>query len=349
MKYLVRVYDANGQFDETLPQALWVVDQVDPIVVMANPHAELLAGYGESRIAIRNIPLQGGTVQAHGKAIPDGHGVWLAGHEVPVDGTGRFIAEEILPGGMHTVEVAVLDTAGNGDLFLRDLALARNDWFAVGIADVTLSGNKTNGPADTLSPDNKRYQEDVSLDGRLAFYTRGKLDNDWLLTASADTREAPLDELFSNFVDKSTDALFRRLDPDHHYPTFGDDSTVEEDAPTSGKFYVKLSNYENYGLWGNFEVGYLDTDLAQVDRDLYGANLHYQSLDATSFGEPRVLLDGFGADPGTVAGREFRGTGGSLFYLRQQDILDGVGLPANRDARQGLRNRPGCHDPGGRP
>ncbi len=324
LKYLVRVYDANGQFDETTPQPLWVVDQVDPIVVMANPHAELLAGYGESRIAIRNIPLQGGTVQAHGKAIPEGHGVWLAGHEVPVDGTGRFIAEEILPGGMHTVEVAVLDTAGNGDLFLRDLALARNDWFAVGIADVTLSGNKTNGPADTLSPDNKRYQEDVSLDGRLAFYTRGKLDNDWLLTASADTREAPLDELFSNFVDKSTDALFRRLDPDHHYPTFGDDSTVEEDAPTSGKFYVKLSNYENYGLWGNFEVGYLDTDLAQVDRDLYGANLHYQSLDATGFGEPRVLLDGFGADPGTVAGREeFRGTGGSLFYLRQQDILMG--------------------------
>ena len=324
LKYLVRVYDANGQFDETIPQPLWVVDQVDPIVVMANPHAELLAGYGESRIATRNIPLQGGTVQAHGKAIPDGHGVWLAGHEVPVDGTGRFIAEEILPGGMHTVEVAVLDTAGNGDLFLRDLALARNDWFTVGIADVTVSGNKTDGPADTLSPDNKHYQEDVSLDGRLAFYTRGKLDNDWLLTASADTREAPLDELFSNFVDKSTDALFRRLDPDNHYPTFGDDSTVEEDAPTSGKFYVKLSNYENYGLWGNFKVGYLDTDLAQVDRDLYGANLHYQSLDATSFGEPRVLLDGFGADPGTVAGREeFRGTGGSLFYLRQQDILMG--------------------------
>ncbi|MDX2493857.1 MAG: hypothetical protein QNK27_02725, partial [Desulfuromusa sp.] len=33
---------------------------------------------------------------------------------------------------------------------------------------------------------------------------------------------------------------------------------------------------------------------------------------------------GFGADPGTVARRdEFRGTGGSLFYLKQRDILEG--------------------------
>jgi flagellar motor protein MotB len=324
LKYLVRVYDANGHFDETSPQPLWVIDQVDPIVVMANPDTELLAGYGESRIAVRNIPLHGGMVQAHGKAIPEGHGVWLAGHEVPVDDTGSFVAEEILPEGMHTVEVAVLDAAGNGDLFLRDLALEKSDWFAVGIADVTVSGNHTDGPADQLSPDNEHYKEDVSLDGRLAFYTRGKFDNDWLLTASADTREAPLDELFSNFVDKSTDALFRRMDPDYHYPTFGDDSIVEEDAPTSGKFYVKLNKQDNHALWGNFRVGYLDTDLAHVDRDLYGANLHYQSLDATSFGEPRVLLDGFGADPGTVAGREeFLGTGGSLFYLGQQDILMG--------------------------
>ena len=61
-----------------------------------------------------------------------------------------------------------------------------------------------------------------------------------------------------------------------------------------------------------------------VERGLYGANLHYQSPETTSFGERRLVLDAFAADPGTVATREeFRGTGGSLYFLRRQDILTG--------------------------
>ncbi len=324
LKYLVRVYDKQGFFDETTPQPLWVADKVEPTVADADSGEKLLAGFGESRIARRDIPLHGGTIQAHGTAIPAGHGVWMAGYAVPVDKDGSFVAEEILPEGLHTVEVAVLDKLGNGELFLRDLALKKSDWFTVGIADLTLSGNKTNGPAELLAPDKPRYSEDISAQGRLAFYTNGKFENGWSLTASADTREGPLGEIFSNFLDKSPGALFRRLDPDYHYPTLGDDSTVTEDAPTLGKFYVKAKKEKTYGLWGNFKVGYTDTYLAHVDRGLYGANLHYQPLATTSFGESRLMLDGFAADPGTVAGRdELQGTGGSLYFLRRQDILQG--------------------------
>jgi flagellar motor protein MotB len=324
LKYLVRVYDASGNFDETTPQPLWLIDRVAPSVAKADPGKELLAGYGASRIAQRNIPLDGGTVQAYGSAIPAEHRVWLAGYPGPVDGKGRFIAEEILPKGMHTVEVAVLDKSGNGELFLRDLALQKNDWFTVGIADLTLSANKTNGPAKLLAPDKPQYSKDFDAQGRLAFYTKGEFGSGWGLTASADTREGPLDQIFSNFLDKSPEALFRRIDPDYHFPTFGDDSTVVEDAPTSGKFYAKLKKDQSYGLWGNFRVGYTDNDLAHVDRGLYGGNLHYQIPGVTSFGEKRFMVDGFAAEPGTVAGRdEFRGTGGSLYYLRRQDILQG--------------------------
>ncbi len=324
LKYLVRVYAAKDQFDETTAQPLWVVDQIDPVVIQSDPRTELRVGYGESRIASRNIPLSGGVVQAHGSAIPAGYGVWLAGYPVPVDDKGRFIAEEILPAGLHTVEVAVLDKSGNGELYLRDLALEKNGWFTVGIADLTLSRNKTNGPAKLLAPDKPQYSDDFDLQGRFAFYTKGRFGNGWGLTASADTREGPLDEIFSNFLDKSPDALFRRIDPDYHMPTYGDDSSVVEDAPTMGKFYAMLSKDRNYGLWGNFKIGYTGNDLAHVDRGLYGANLHYQTLDTASFGEQRFLLDGFAAEPGTMAGRdEFRGTSGSLYFLRRQDILTG--------------------------
>ena len=324
LKYLARVYDAKGHFDETTAQPLWVVDEIDPAVAAADAREELLAGYGESRIASRNIPLRGGTVQAHGTSIPAGHGVWLAGYGVPVDKEGRFVAQEILPDGMHTVEIAVLNQSGNGELFLRDLALKKSDWFTVGIADLTLSANKTSGPAELVAPDRPQYGNDLDLRGRLAFYTKGKFGDGWGLTASADTREGPLNEIFSNFMDKSPEALFRRIDPDHHMPTYGDDGTVAEDAPTLGKFYLRLQKERNYGLWGNFKIGYLDNALAHVDRGLYGANLHYQTREATSFGEQRFMADGFAAEPGTIAGRdEFRGTSGSLYFLRLQDVLEG--------------------------
>ena len=324
LKYLVRVYDAGDHFDETTTQSLWIVDQIDPDAAEADLRKELLAGYGESRIASRNIDLSGGTVQAIGNAIPEGHSVWLAGNSIPVDGNGRFIAEEILPVGMHTVEVAVLDKSGNGELFLRDLSLEKNDWFTVGIGDLTLSGNTTDSSAELLAPDKQQYKDEANLQGRLAFYTKGKFGSGWELTASADTREGPLDEIFSNFLDKSPEALFRRIDPDYHMPTYGDDGTVVEDAPTNGKFYAKLKKKENYGLWGNFKIGYTENDLAHVDRGLYGANLHYQTNGITEFGEQRFMADGFAADPGTVAGRdEFRGTGGSLYFLNRQDLLEG--------------------------
>src|SRR5260370_10982630 len=95
-------------------------------------------------------------------------------------------------------------------------------------------------------------------------------------------------------------------------------------APTMGKFYVKASNGENYGMWGNFKVGYLDNDLAHVDRGLYGANAHYAHEPTTSFGERRLTVDGFAAQPGTMGSyEEFRGTGGSLYFLHHQDILTG--------------------------
>ena len=330
LKYVLRAYDSKGNFDETEPQPLRLYREASPDAAGAagaagaEPPRELLASYGESDLARQQIPVGGGTVKVQGSGIPTDHTVWVAGRPVPVDAQGNFAAEEILPAGAHTVEVAVLDAAGNGSLYLRDLEFKRKDLFYVGIADVTLSENRANGPAELLQGENAPQPFDSSLDGRLAFYVNGKVSEQWRLTASADTREGPLEDLFSNFLDKSPDSLFRRIDPDNHYPTFGDDSVVEEMAPTLGKFYVKASRGENYGLWGNFKVDYTGNELAQVDRGLYGANAHYGSEAKTSFGDRRAAVDGFAAEPGTTSSyEEFRGTGGSLYFLRHQDLLMG--------------------------
>ena len=296
-----------------------------PVGPFAALSAGALAGYGADEVGVQNIPLaDASTVRVQGDGVPEGHSVWLAGERVPVDERGAFVAEALLPTGAHTVEVAVLDEGGNGELFLRDLKLDREDWFYMGLADLTFSMNDETGPADAFEGANAPVDTDSSFDGRLAFYVNGRFGEDWRLVASADTREGPIDALFSNFLDKSPEALFRRLDPDLYYPTFGDDGVVRETAPTQGKLFLKLSRNESHLLWGNFNVGYVGNELALVERGLYGANLRYVSDASTAFGERRIALDGFAAEPGTVASRdEFRGTGGSLYYLRHQDLLIG--------------------------
>ena len=327
LKYLLRAYDSKGNFDETDARPLWLYREPSPgdATSDATSQRELLAAYGDSDLARQRIPVGGGTVKVQGRAIPANHTVWVAGRPVPVDPQGNFAAEAILPQGTHTVEVAVLDAAGNGSLYLRDLEFKRSrDLFYVGVADVTVSENRASGPVDLLQGANDPQPYDSSLGGRLAFFVNGQISETWRLTASADTLEGPVKDLFSNFLDKSPDSLFRRIDPDYYYPTFGDDGEVTEMAPTLGKFYVKASRGESYGLWGNFKVGYMGNELAQVDRGLYGANAHYGSAASTSFGERRAALDGFAAEPGTISSYEqFRGTGGSLYFLRHQDILRG--------------------------
>jgi flagellar motor protein MotB len=334
MVYLLRVYgEDEEEYDETIPLPLWVVNELDDdaeestrIVVKENSEKDimLLAGYGENHIYRQKIELKGGTVTINGDQIPEGHSVWLAGKEVPVNERGEFVSEEMFPRGLHTIEVAILDDEGNGELFLRDMEFSKDDWFYVAMGDITASKNTKSGPAKLVSQQGNNFDTDANLRGRFAYYAEGTFGDDWMLTSSADTREESFGNLFNNFLKKDPRALLRRLDPDLFYPTFGDDSTLEERAPTSGKFYLRVQKHNTYGILGNFTIGYLDTTLVQVDRGLYGGTGHYESKEVTSFGEEKFMLEGFAADPGTIAGRdEYRGTGGSLYFLRQQDILIG--------------------------
>ena len=144
------------------------------------------------------------------------------------------------------------------------------------------------------------------------------------MTAAADTQEQPISDLFSNFARKDPEDLLRRIDPDRYYPVYGDDSTTVQDAPTSGKFYVRLEKGDSSVLWGNFQTQLTGTDFIQYARTLYGLDLRYRSPETTSLGEKKTSVDAFWAEPGTLESRqEFRGTGGSLYYLQNQDISVG--------------------------
>ena len=322
--YLLRVYDKGGRFDETATKQLNVASQERPLSDVDKPERETLVGWGENALHVSNIPVRGGTVTVSGKQIKTGDKVTVLGQPIPVDGKGSFVAREILPTGPHSVEVAVTGVDGRTAAFRRNVSIPDSDWFYIALADITVGHDRTTGPAQLVTGDLQHYANSTYVDGRGAFYLKGKVKGEWLLTAAADTREQPLKDLFRNFSAKDPYYLLRRLDPDAYYPVYGDDSTTVDDAPTQGKFFVRLEKGDTRVMWGNFQTQWTGAELIQYSRGLYGADVRWRSESATSFGERRSGVDAFAADPGTLSAREeFRGTGGSLYYMRHQDVTVG--------------------------
>ncbi len=322
--YKLRVYDAKGNFDETMVMPMAIVKERKPVDDTLPPDRELLAGYGENRLDVKNIAVEGGTLTVSGGGIAKGERVGVFGLETPYDDKGNFVMEQIVPRRFNTAEVVVVGVDGKSRVYRRNLELPTSDWFFVGIADLTVGRNSVTGPAALVTGDAQHYNNDRYTDGRLAFFTKGKVNNEWMFTGAVDTFDQPIRDIFKNFNYKDTRSLFNRLDPRETWPIFGDDSTIVYEAPTQGKVYARLEDGKSHVMWGNFKEVLGETQLAQVNRGLYGANGRFQSADTTSFGERRIKVDAFAADPGTVPAREdFRGTGGSLYYLRNQDLTRG--------------------------
>ena len=163
-----------------------------------------------------------------------------------------------------------------------------------------------------------------TVDGRMAFYLKAKAKAKYLITAQADTTERDIEHLLDGFTRADSRDVFRRLDPDQFYPSYGDDSTTYRDVDTMGRFYLRVDWDKNQALWGNYATGLTGTDYAQYMRSLYGAALNWRSHGINAWGDPSTELRAFGSDAETAPGHdEFVGTGGSLYYLKHTDILPG--------------------------
>ncbi|WP_159586536.1 TonB-dependent receptor [Chelativorans xinjiangense] len=317
--YVLRVYDAKGRYDETVPLTLARTGRDLPRHTAA---AAAAPGWGEDRTALRNIPVHGGAVTVHGRHVPPGYAVEVLGETVPVDPDQAFLVQRILPAGDHAVDVAVKGASKSGGLaFTRDITIPDNDWFYVALADLTIGKRMGDDNIEVARPG--EYDEVYSR-GRLAFYLKGKIKGKYLLTAAADTGEDDLEDLWRDLDSQDPRRLLRRLDPDDYYPVYGDDSTFVEDAPTNGKFYVRLERGDSHVMWGNYKTAITGTEFLRSERALYGANAVYRSEAATSFGARRTEATVYAAQPDTLPAREaFLGTGGSAYFLKRQDIVEG--------------------------
>lgn len=320
-EYVLRVYDGEGRFDETLPRMLARTDRDIPKEDL-RPVEGSAPGMGEDNTGRRNIPIYGGAVTVYGRNVPDGYHIRALNETIPVDRDHAFVMQRILPPGEHDVDVAVLGSRKDGALeFNRQINIPRNDWFYVALADLTVGKRTGDKHIEDVRPG--EYDK-VYTKGRLAFYLKGKIQGKYLLTAAGDTGEDKIQNMFRGLDAKDPRNLLRRVDPENFYPVYGDDSTVIDDAPTNGKFYVRLDRGDSHVMWGNYKAIIKGTEFMHSERALYGASAVYKSEDTTSFGERRTEIAAYAAKPDTLPQRdEFLGTGGSAYFLKRQDITVG--------------------------
>ncbi|MDE2383507.1 MAG: TonB-dependent receptor [Alphaproteobacteria bacterium] len=318
MDYVLRVYDAMGRFDET--RALPLKHATGNLPIAPEDKDAVAPGYGEDRTAFRNISVLGGALTVSGKNIPKDHEVRVMGEPVPVDNHDGFVVQRILPPGAHAVDVSVLQD-GKGLTFSREVEIPENEWFAVGLADLTVGHNFGNGIIEHTGVDEF---PGTWTRGRAAMYLKGKIKGQYILTASADTGEGTLQDMFTGLAGKDPNAMLKRISPNDYYPVYGDDSTAMADAPTSGKLYVRLERGPSAVMWGNFKSNITGTKFMASSRTLYGASGVYRSDDVTKDGAPKKAVDVYAAQPSTVPQTDvFRGTGGSAYFMQHQDITAG--------------------------
>lgn len=316
--YVLRAYDAEGRFDETRPLTLARRDSLEVRELENTPTAP---GHSDDNTAFRNIPVEGGGITVSGRAIPGGTSVEVLGEAIPVDATGSFAVQRILPPGDHDVDVTLSGGKDGQVTFNRAINIPSSEWFYVGLADLTLGSRTGSKGIEAVKPGEF---DGVYSKGRAAFYLKGKVKGSSLLTAAADTGESSVENMFKGLDEKDPRSLLSRIDPDDYYAVYGDDSVSIEDAPTNGKFYVRLERGESRVLWGNFKTDIRGTEFLRNDRNLSGGNLVLKSDKMVASGERAGEINAYAAQPGTLPQRDvLRGTGGSAYFLKHHDITVG--------------------------
>lgn len=350
-RYIIRAIDQDGNQDETKPKTLQLVkpEEIDRSNDYRRRSLEQSLGralsaedaisknlindlFTNNGLLKQTIPLYGSRVRIQGRNISGGR-LMINHQDYPVDIHNKFVAEYLLPIGQHTFQVDLSPqqnqqlaneiNLNQSDLHYQlDVDVSGHYFFGMGLVDLTLSKSLSSRSVEMKNPEKK--ESDLTKEGRFAFYTKAKFRGKYLLTAQADSHEKELKNIFRNWSQSRAVDVFRSLDPDYYYPTYGDDSFIHRDIDTQGNFYLRLDWDKNQALWGNFNTGFTGTEYSQYVRSLYGAAFHWQTRSSTKLGDAKTQLKVFGSQPNSVSGHDvFLGTGGSLYYLHSTGVING--------------------------
>jgi uncharacterized repeat protein (TIGR01451 family) len=203
----------------------------------------------------------------------------------------------------QTGELTLTFNHGNGmtDEVRTWLKPAPRDWILVGLGDLSIGAN--NASRDASNNSNGLIDENIFHQGRLAFYTKGQIPGDYLVTAAYDSNK------------EETTPFATLVQPGEYYTLYADASQQGQDASSGNKLYIKIEKERFYALYGDINTGLDKTSLARYVRNLTGAQVVYQ--------DDLLELSGFASEADSTFVRDeiqANGTSG-LYQLSNQSIV----------------------------
>ncbi len=143
-------------------------------------------------------------------------------------------------------------------------------WTVVGLVEGSIGSQNV---ADHIERPGQ-LDSDLGQHARTAFYVKGRVLGKYLLTASYDSAKQRDDQV-----------LMGAIDPRAYYTVFADGSDRRSDAASREKLYVRVETGTFYALYGDFESGFDQTQLARYQRSATGfkGEAHSGGLHAQGF------------------------------------------------------------------
>jgi uncharacterized repeat protein (TIGR01451 family) len=268
------------------------------------------------------VALAGRTLPIRGTTDPENR-VFVNGVEFPVGAEGQFGGAAVFPPGRTTLEIAAVDTQGNRGVIRREVAPADAQWFLLALGDSAagLQQNELDGTSETTRVN---LGDTAYLHGRGVGWLRGRVQGKEILDGAFEEYEV---EAHVDTARRRTyEPAFRSMiDPERFYPTYGDSAVVENSVHTRGPVYVLVRADESKLTVGDFQSDVKGLELFRYDRSLYGAQLKLDKEtgpDARWHHEANAYVADLDA-PERHAYVELRGTGGSLYYLPYEELIEG--------------------------
>jgi hypothetical protein len=178
----------------------------------------------------------------------------------------------------------------------------QRDWILVGFGQGTLGQKTLSGNMQEL----QAAEADKQLfdQNGLAFYAKGSIRGDYLLTLAYDTTKQTGNNL-----------LKQAVDPTQYYTLYADATQANFDAATSSRLYVKLERKQFYAMFGDYDTGLTVTELSRYSRTLTGVKSEYKGEKAGYNAFASVTTQSFIKD-------EIPGNGTSGVYkLSRSDLI----------------------------
>ena len=247
--------------------------------------------------------------------------VAVNGHAIVLDSAGRFELRLPLQRGEQKLQVSSTDPEGNIAYVERTFTVDPDGLFVLllGEGDFGQSGAQLAGLGDRadLGP--------VFLKGRASGVVEGRWDTSARLGGLF--KDVQLSGQFDSSR-RNDPTFFRELvDPARFYPIDGDSGAFVQEAATRGPLFLKLRADQSQLVVGDYQTRLTSTNeqLFRYDRTLYGLDLDLNQKGLAG-GAVDSRVTGFAAQ-GDLRTRhshaELHGTGGSLYWLRNPDLVEG--------------------------